>query len=180
LALVQTPEMGSIEPALGVSHPGFTAGNVAGGAMQHVAFNVDSEADLLTMRDRLRTHGHFVMGPIDHGMCLSIYAAGPEGMMIEFSTSAMPIDAEQWIDPEVVDFCGISAAELARYRRPAPFASKGGRVSQPDPHGKPSFVFPADWKERGEALFRMSDEEIAAALSVPTPPVPKRKVAANG
>jgi catechol-2,3-dioxygenase len=78
--------MQSIEPALGVSHPGFTAGNVAGGAMQHVAFNVDSEADLLAMRDRLRTHGHFVMGPIDHGMCQSIYATAPEGLMIEFST----------------------------------------------------------------------------------------------
>ncbi len=87
LALVQSPEMQSIEPALGVSHPGFSAGNVAGGAMQHVAFNVDSEAELMAMRDRLRTHGHFVMGPIDHGMCLSIYATAPEGLMIEFSTS---------------------------------------------------------------------------------------------
>jgi len=179
LALVQAPDMGSIEPALGVSHPGFTAGSVAGGAMQHVAFNVDSESDLLTMRDRLRTHGHFVMGPIDHGMCLSIYATAPEGLMIEFSTSAAPIDAEQWIDPEVVAFCGISASELVRYGRPAPFASKGGKVAQPDPHLKPNFVFPDEWKERGEALFGMSDEEIAAALSVPTPPVSKKLAAAG-
>jgi hypothetical protein len=40
-------------------------------------------------------------------------------------------------------------------------------------HAKPNFVFPPSWQERGEALFRMSDPEIAAALSVPTPPVPK-------
>ena len=123
LALVQAPEMRLIEPALGVSHPGFTAGNVAGGAMQHVAFNVDSEADLLGMRDRLRSHGHFVMGPIDHGMCQSIYATAPEGLMIEFATSAAPIDADQWIDPEVVDYCGIDASDLARYRRPPGFTS---------------------------------------------------------
>jgi catechol 2,3-dioxygenase-like lactoylglutathione lyase family enzyme len=179
LALVQSPEMHAIEPALGVSHPGFTAGNVAGGAMQHVAFNVDTEADLLAMRDRLRTHGHFVMGPIDHGMCQSIYATAPEGLMIEFSTSAAPIDADEWLDPEVVAFCGIDAAVLSRYRRPPAFASKGGAVPQPDPHAKPSFVFPDEWKERGEMLLHMSDDEIAAALSVPTPPVPK-KLAATG
>jgi len=147
--------------------------------MQHVAFNVDSEAALMAMRDRLRTHGHFVMGPIDHGMCHSIYATAPEGLMIEFSTSAAPIDADEWIDPEVVAFCGIDASDLARYRQPAAFVSKGGTVPQPDPHAKPNFVFPDDWRERGETLFRMSDEEIAAALSVPTPPVPKKRVA-NG
>jgi hypothetical protein len=52
-------------------------------------------------------------------------------------------------------------------------------MPQPDPHAKPNFVFPEEWKERGEALFHMTDEEIAAALSVPTPPVPKKRVA-NG
>ena len=179
LALVQSPAMQSIAPTLGVSHPGFSAGDVAGGAMQHVSFNVDSEADLLTLRDRLRTHGHFVMGPIDHGMCKSIYATAPEGLMIEFSHNAAPIDGDEWIDPEVVAFCGISEADLARYRRPPAFASQGGAVAQPDPHAKPNFVFPEEWRERGEALFAMSDDAIAAALSVPTPPVPK-KLAATG
>src|SRR5215510_1196714 len=96
LALVQSPAMQSIAPQLGVSHPGFTAGDVAGGVMQHVAFNVDSEADLLAMRDRLRSYGHFVMGPIDHGMCQSIYATAPEGLMIEFAASDAAIDADEW------------------------------------------------------------------------------------
>jgi len=177
LALVQSPEMRSIEPALGVSHPGFSAGNVAGGAMQHIAFNLDCEADLLAMRDRLRTHGYFVMGPIDHGMCQSIYATAPEGLMIEFSVSAAPIDADEWIDPEVVAYCGIDASDLERYRRPPAFVSMAGAVPQPDPHAKPNFVFPDEWRERGESLFHMTDEQIAAALSVPTPPVPKKPVA---
>ena len=175
LALVQSPAMQTIDPALGVSHPGFTAGDVAGGAMQHVAFNVDSAAALLAMRDRLRSHGHWVMGPIDHGMCQSIYATAPEGLMIEFSASAEPIDAEQWIDPEVVRFCGIDAAELTRYRRPPEFATQHGAVAQPDPHAQPNFVFPEEWRERGAMLLQLSDADIAAMLSVPTPPVPKQR-----
>ena len=89
------------------------------------------------------------------------------------------VDADEWIDPEVVAFCGIDANDLARYRRPPTFASKGGTVPQPNPHAKPNYVFPEEWRERGEALFKMSDDEIATALSVPTPPVPK-KLAANG
>jgi catechol 2,3-dioxygenase-like lactoylglutathione lyase family enzyme len=176
LALVESPAMRSIAPELGVSHPGFSAGDVAGGAMQHVAFNVDTDADLLAMRDRLRSHGHFVLGPIDHGLCKSIYATAPEGLMIEFSASAAPIDADEWIDPEVVVYCGITPSDLARYRRPPAFVSQGGRVPQPDPHAKPNFVFPEEWKERGEALFSMTDEDVTAALSVPTPPVPKQRV----
>jgi catechol 2,3-dioxygenase-like lactoylglutathione lyase family enzyme len=175
LAFVQGPEMTTIEPVLGVSHAGFTAGPVAPGAMQHVALDVASPDDLLAIRDRIRSHGHWVMGPIDHGMCRSIYLAAPEGLMLEFATSPAPIDADEWIDPEVVALCGISAEELDRYRRPAAFASQGGRVPQPDPHAKPNFVFPEAQRERGEALFRMSDAETAAALSVPTPPVPKRR-----
>src|SRR6185295_13416641 len=130
LALVQSPAMQRIDPAFGVSHPGFTAGDVAGGAMQHVAFNVDSVDELLAMRDRLRTHGHWVMGPIDHGMCQSIYATAPEGLMIEFAASSAPIDADEWLDPEVVAYCGIDASELARYRRPPAFASQRGAVPQ--------------------------------------------------
>ena len=59
------------------------------------------------------------------------------------------------------------------------FASKGGSLPQPNPHAKPNVVFPAEWKDRGEALLHMTDAEIAAALSVPTPPVPK-KLAATG
>jgi catechol 2,3-dioxygenase-like lactoylglutathione lyase family enzyme len=118
IALVQGPQMAHIEPQLGVSHAGSAAGPVAPGAMQHVALDVDSEADLLALRDRLRSNGYWVMGPIDHGMCKSMYVAAPEGIALEFATSAEPIDAEQWIDPEVVALCGIDAADLARYRRP--------------------------------------------------------------
>ena len=110
IALVQNPQIGEIEPQIGVSHPQWTGANVAPGTMQHVALNVDTEADLLAMRDRVRSHGYWVMGPLDHGFCKSIYLAAPEGVMLEFSTSeGNAIDAEAWIDPEVVKLVGISA-----------------------------------------------------------------------
>jgi len=172
IALVQGPAMQRIEPQLGVSHAGFTAGDVAPGAVQHIALNVDTEADLLAMRDRIRSRGHWVMGPIDHGACKSIYLAGPEGMQLEFATSAVPIDATRWVDPEVMAFCGIDAADLARYRRPAGFTSRGGAVPQPDPGTKPNFVFPDEMREFGATLLAMSDAEIAAVLDHAEPPVP--------
>jgi hypothetical protein len=153
-----------------MSHAGSAAGPVAPGAMQHVALNVDSEAELLALRDRIRSNGYWVMGPIDHGMCKSMYLSAPEGIVLEFATSAEPIDAAQWIDAEVVTLCGIDAADLARYRRPAPFRDRGGGVPNPDPHARPGMHFPPGM----EAIFSMSDEEIASRISFPTPPVPKR------
>ena len=77
--------------------------------MQHVAFNVDTLDDLLAMRDRIRSRGLTVFGPLDHGMCHSIYFAGPEDLSLEVATSAKPIDGRAWIDPEVVELADISA-----------------------------------------------------------------------
>ena len=124
------------------------------------------------MRDRIRSRGHFVMGPIDHGMCKSIYFAGPEGLQLELATGS-GIDPAHWIDPEVVAVCGIEAADLRRYRAPAAFSSQGGAVPQPDPRARPTFVFPDEMRETAEALFAASDAEIAAALDHPEPPVPE-------
>lgn len=172
IAFVQSPEIGEIQPQKGVSHPTWTGAPVAAGAMQHVALNVDTEADLLAIRDRVRSHGHWVMGPIDHGFCKSIYLAAPEGIMLEFSTSeGKPIDAEAWIDPEVVKLCGINAEELKRYKAPPAFESKGGSVPQPEPDpGKPLMEFPPEMQR----IYRMTDEEVTAKLSETTPPVPPK------
>jgi catechol 2,3-dioxygenase-like lactoylglutathione lyase family enzyme len=175
IAFVQHPDIAKIQPVKGVSHPGWTAGNVAPGVVQHVALNVDTEADLLAIRDRVRLHGHWIMGPIDHGFCKSIYLAAPEGIMLEFSTSeGGAIDAESWIDPEVQGLAGINAEELERYKHPEVFESKGGRVSQPKPDAsKPMMDFPD-----GSRLLTMSDEEVARTMSMPTPPVQKKDKAA--
>jgi catechol 2,3-dioxygenase-like lactoylglutathione lyase family enzyme len=175
-AFVQAPEMKDIEPALGVSHAGFIAGNVAPGVVQHIAMNVDSEDELMAMRDRCRAKGHWVMGPADHGFCKSIYLAAPEGIMLEFSTWTH-LDTDEWIDPEVMDHCAISAADIQRYRNPAAFASKGGTVPQPQPKPGFRFTFPPEWRDKGEALYRMDDEQLCAVFTDTEPPVPKQKKA---
>jgi len=169
IAFVQSAEIGEIQPQMGVSHAAWTAAPVAAGVMQHVALNVDNEADLLAIRDRVRTHGHWVMGPIDHGFCKSIYLAAPEGIMLEFSTSeGKPIDAEAWIDPEVVRLAGINLAELDRYKNPPEFESRGGAVKNPPVDlANPPMQFPPG----RERIYSMSDEEVTARLSETTPPV---------
>jgi catechol 2,3-dioxygenase-like lactoylglutathione lyase family enzyme len=166
IAFVQSPEIGEIQGIKGVSHAGSPAQPVAAGVMQHVALNVDTEADLLAMRDRVRSHGYWVMGPLDHGFCKSIYLAAPEGIMLEFSTSeGKSINGDAWIDPEVVRLSGITPSDLRRYRNPPAFVSQGGKVAQPSPHsGMPMM----DGMER---LYTMTDEEITTRLSEPTPPV---------
>lgn len=176
IAFVQHPDIANIKPIKGVSNAGHTSQNVAPGVMQHVAMNVDTEADLLAIRDRVRAHGVWIMGPLDHGLCKSIYFAGPEGLMLEFATSeGKAIDAEAWIDPEVVELAGINAQELERYKHPAPFESKGGKIPQPAPDpSKPLMDYPLDAK-----IWTMSDEEVTRTMSEPIPPVvvPKTRAA---
>lgn len=166
IAFVQSEGTQTIEGQIGVSHAEWTAGDVAPGTMQHVAFNVEDEDELLTMRDRVRSHGYPVVGPLYHGLCKSIYFKGPEGLMLEFATSeGDTIDADAWIDPEVQELAGINAQELKKYKTPPPFVSQGGEVAQPplDPNRLP---FPAD-----NPAYVLSDEEVTAQMSESTPPV---------
>jgi catechol 2,3-dioxygenase-like lactoylglutathione lyase family enzyme len=168
VAFVQTPDNHRIPPEIGVTHAGHPAGSCAPGTMQHVALNVASEADLLAMRDRVRSRGIQVLGPIDHGICKSIYFAGPENLLLELSTSSEAIDPRQWIDPEVVTLAGISAAELERYMRPSRETGKDGSVPQPpyDP-AKPNPTIP----EHMRAALSWPDEQVTAMLSQNEPPV---------
>src|SRR5689334_10512088 len=131
IAFVQTPDIAKITSSIGVTHSGTPTAPCAPGTMQHLALNVATEADLLALRDRIRSRGVNVLGPVDHGMCKSIYFAGPENLSLEVATSARPIDARAWIDPEVVELAGISPDELELYRRPARYAGEGGAVGQP-------------------------------------------------
>jgi catechol 2,3-dioxygenase-like lactoylglutathione lyase family enzyme len=141
IAFVQHPDIAKIQPVKGVSHAGWTAGNVAPGVMQHLALNVDTEADLLAIRDRVRAHGNWIMGPLDHGFCKSIYLAAPEGIMLEFSTSeGNAIDAEAWIDPEVQALAGnqrrrsraLQAAAVVRIEGWEGCAAEAGPVEAAD------------------------------------------------
>jgi hypothetical protein len=69
---------------------------------------------------------------------------------------------------------GINAEELAKYKHPAAFESKGGKVAQPKPDpSKPLMDYPPE-----DRIWTMSDEEVTRRMSETTPPVqPKHKAA---
>jgi catechol 2,3-dioxygenase-like lactoylglutathione lyase family enzyme len=154
IAFVQHP--GNIDKQeIGLTHAGTAGGPLPGGMMQHVAFSVDTLDDLLALRDRIRSRGVVVLGPINHGMCQSMYFAGPEGLALEVATGAN-IDERAWIDPEVVALAGIAEADLARYVEPPSFERPAQPVPQPafDPT-KPHLVYPPATYER---ILRLPDE----------------------
>jgi len=169
IAFVQGPRTASIEPVMGVSHSGNAADPTAPGTMQHVAFNVSSLEELLNMRDRIRDRGINVFGPLDHGMCHSIYFAGPEHLALEVATSAAPIDERAWIDPEVVALVGIDVELLESLKRPKAFAGAGGTVPNPPiDWAKPQLNMP---EPSLRAIMSMPDDVVTARLSESTPPV---------
>ncbi len=170
LSFVDLPENHEVDAQLGVTHAGTGAGPSAPGTTQHMAFNVDSLDELLSVRDRIRSRGINVMGHIDHGMCRSIYFAGPEGLVLEVATSTGPIDADAWIDPEVLELYGMTDADVDRYRNPVGFEGEGGTVAQPpiDPT-KPHLAYPAaDYVK----IMQTPDDVILKYASYPDPPNP--------
>lgn len=145
VAFVQGPANATIDSQIGVTHAGSAGGSSAPGTMQHVAFNVKNLDELLAIRDRIRDRGINVFGPLDHGMCHSIYFAGPENLALEVATSERPVDERAWIDPEVVRLCGIDDALLERLKAPAAFQHRGGAVPNPPiDWGKPQLAMPPE------------------------------------
>lgn len=169
VAFVAAPAVKDIPTEFGVSHAGNPIKPCAAGTMQHVAFNVDDDATLLAMRDRIRSRGVRVLGPLDHGFCKSIYFGGPENLVLEVSTSRSAIDAEAWIDPEVVALNGISLEELARYKNPASFTDSGGALAQPAAgNGRPQY---SQMDAAFAHAFDVADEVVTRTMSESTPPV---------
>ena len=147
VAFMFKEENKAAETVIGQTHSGNAGNACAPGTMQHIAFNVDSLDELLAMRDRIRSRGINVMGPLDHGMCHSIYFAGPENLSLEVSTSKAadaPLDGKgTWIDPEVVALAGINNEELKRYMSPAAYSNDGDPLPNPGiiPE-KPQMTYP--------------------------------------
>ena len=169
IAFVCNPDIDKIPVVLGETHAGNPGANCAKGAMQHLAMKVKDHDEMMAMRDRLRSKGVPVMGPVDHGMCCSMYFAGPENLSLELSYSNEPINAQAWCDPEVVALAGISADELARYQDPEAYVDQGGAVPQPDvattdgPHmsNYPAGIY--------EMIMSRSDEEYLNSMESEPP-----------
>ena len=168
-SIVQLPAVKDIPVQMGVTHSGTGAGPSAAGTMQHLAFKVDTPDQLLAIRDRIRKKGVNVIGPIDHGMCQSIYFGGPENMTLEVATSETEIDQKSWVDPSVLEKVGISADEAKQYMSPDPYDGEGGNVKQPpyDPD-KPHQAYP---KEMYMQMLQAPDEVIWKTASYAEPPV---------
>ncbi|MEL6707216.1 MAG: VOC family protein [Pseudomonadota bacterium] len=171
IAFVFNPANEKAKVEYGVTNPGHTGGASAPGTMQHLALNVDSKEDLLNLRDRIRSRGVNVVGPLDHGFCHSIYFQGPEDMCLEIATYGdvqYPMGAKDWIDPEVQALAGISNDELQQYINPAQYAGEGGAVPQPE--FDPAGYHPAQPEALVRGIISMPDEAVTAHFSEPRPP----------
>lgn len=153
-SLVYLPEVAQIPTTIGVTHAGRSELPVAPGALQHIAFRVPDEAALHALRDRVRSHGVPVIGPIDHGFCKSLYFAGPETMTLEISTFTTPVEPSVWVDHKLLASLGVSDEEAAAMLAPPPYAGPAG-VPQPayDP-AKPHLAYS---KERYEKILATPD-----------------------
>jgi catechol-2,3-dioxygenase len=57
--------------------------------VQHLALRVTDEETLLRNKARIESHGVEVLGPIDHGICKSIYFFDPNGHRLELAVDTM-------------------------------------------------------------------------------------------
>lgn len=167
-SIVQLPGVGQIASQIGQTHAGSGAGVSAAGTMQHLAFRVGSQDALLALRDRIRAHGVNVFGPIDHGMCQSIYFAGPDHLSLEVAVGQGAIDPRAWIDPQSCAAANISAEEMARFAAPQAYDGPANLPQPPYDPAKPHQAYPA---KLYEMMLAMPDEVITATASHRDPPV---------
>lgn len=152
----------------GVTHAGSPSAPVTAGTTQHIALHVDDIDELYHMRDRIRSNGVQVLGPIDHGFVQSIYFAGPEGLVLEVACGR-DIDGDLWVDPDVQALCDISDAELAALKKPDEFERPTETVPQPaDDLSKPRMWFGRE--ENYPKVMGVSDDDAWNNMSDTTPP----------
>ncbi len=168
IAFVQAPG-NPTEPLWGVTHSGNAGNPVTAGTMQHVAFNVDSIDDLLTIRDRIRSHGIQVMGPLDHGMIQSIYFAGPEHLSASRCASAATSTSDSGSTPRCRTSVASPTTNSRASRTPPDSTVRTSRSrSLPYDPSTPNLRYPDPIRE---AIMGMPDADLWNNLSESTPPV---------
>jgi catechol 2,3-dioxygenase-like lactoylglutathione lyase family enzyme len=158
-SFVQMPAVSDIPVTIGVTHAGRGELPSAKGTMQHVSFGVETEADLLAMRDRIRSHGVNVLGPVNHGFCHSIYFAGPEDLTLEVAWGVEDINAKAWVDPKCLDAIGASAEESARFLAPRAYAGPSPVAQPPFDPAQPHLHYPEKMYRKMIALPDMIDAQ---------------------
>lgn len=85
-----------------LSAPGLGENDRSTAGLEHVAFTYDNLDDLLATFVRLKAAGIVPVGPINHGMTLSLYYADPDGNQVELQVDAMsPTEAEAFMASDV-------------------------------------------------------------------------------
>lgn len=174
ISFIQVPGGEDIEPIWGVSHGSPEEGNgrSAPGTLHHFSMNVSTMEDLLNMRDRIRSHGITVIGPVNHGFCYSIYFGGPDYLNLEVSTSeGCTLHPENWVDPAVLVKAGVTQEEAERLIHPTPFEGQGGTVPQPE--WDPTKPRPTGWPEEAfKMMSTLPEEQVNQLIGDAAPPVP--------
>ena len=167
-SVVEMDGIDEIPSTIGITHAGTGAGKCAAGVTQHIAFRVPDEAGLIAMQNRIRSHGVPAIGPIGHGFCKSIYFAGPEGLTLEVSYAVTDCDPARWVDPRMLEECGISGDEAEAMLNPPP-CNASAPVPQPAyDASKPQLAYPLDTLK---AILSAPDAAITMQGSYNEPPV---------
>jgi catechol 2,3-dioxygenase-like lactoylglutathione lyase family enzyme len=78
--------------------------------VQHLALRVADEETLLRSKARIESHGIEVLGPVDHGVCKSIYFFDPSGHRLELAVDTMTPGMRERL-------ASVSAAMLEEWSR---------------------------------------------------------------
>jgi catechol 2,3-dioxygenase-like lactoylglutathione lyase family enzyme len=81
--------------------------------VQHLALRVSDEAALLRAKQRIESHGVEVLGPVDHGICRSIYFFDPNGHRLELTVDCMTPEMRH----RLVSAAGPMLEEWSRTKR---------------------------------------------------------------
>ena len=63
--------------------------------VQHLALRVKDMKTLMKYKKRIESHGVEVLGPVDHGICKSIYFFDPNGHRLELAVDCMTDEMKQ-------------------------------------------------------------------------------------
>ena len=66
--------------------------------VQHLALRVADEQALMRNKQRIESHGVEVLGPVDHGVCKSIYFFDPNGHRLELTVDCMTPEMKQRLE----------------------------------------------------------------------------------
>jgi catechol 2,3-dioxygenase-like lactoylglutathione lyase family enzyme len=103
----------------------------------HVSFEVESEEDLWTLKDRLEAAEFWVSEVMNHGFIHSIYAFDPNNIPVEFSAPVPDVNIRQ--HPKMKDKKPSAVAQEGSESQPGQWPE----VTEPTPH-EDRMVYPGE------------------------------------